>query len=116
MATQGVIWQTECCLPCIDCENAEIILCVPALKVASRNCPEQQTVQPFSYSFIEAQICSIRKIKSCPLKYKYILKYDDSQLVQGEIIKSEDVLGAFCEGCFTQWVKELVGNEPPVVG
>lgn len=111
-----VKWKSITELACAKCSTVaqkEVILCVTASKVATKICPSSGFVQPYSYSTIEAEISSYyRSSVINPPKWEYVFSYDDTQLVSGQVLTEADISGAFCDGCFAQWVREIVGDDP----
>lgn len=110
---RSVKWTSSICLPCIGCPNAEVVLCVTPEKIAKRACPEQVDYQSFNYGAIDAFLSNTCPSR-CGDRRTYTFIYDLSQLAFEEVLTAADIEGAFCKGCISQWVEDLVGNEPYV--
>lgn len=115
MAIQYFQYCAKSRLACAGCPPAQVILCInPPSLVASKDvcCGVPSGVTPFNYSTIEATVTSVTETYgSCGKEWIYSIEYDDSQVIEGRIIHGTNVKGIFCEGCFTTWIRELVGNE-----
>lgn len=72
---------------------------------------------PFDFSFIEAEIGTETEIKGICNKstWRYIFTFDDAQLISGAVLSGTSISGIFCQGCFTDWIQQIVGNEPYIV-
>ena len=115
MTTRYVKWTSPTLLACAECSSLEqraVILCVTPSKVAEKTCPLSGEDQPYPYSTVEAIIYSYyRSSIITPPSWEYLLSYDDSQLVSGAVLLPVDISGMFCDGCFAEWARELVGDE-----
>lgn len=100
MATKCITYYTNNRLNCPDCFPTDAILCLPSeLLVSGKHTIEASLV----YSQTQAQICN------GPF-FQYTFEYDDTLLIEDTVLRSENILGAFCKDCFTTWVEDLLDN------
>lgn len=129
MATNSVEY-LSCTRICCGDLPAPIVLCLPAEIVAPHLCPSTYGYsgtsgggsdsgggggsQPFDYTYIEAEISSETEVKGVcnTVSWRYIFTYDTSQLIEGAVLVGTSITGVICKGCFTEWVEQLIGNEP----
>ena len=113
--SRSIKWASSVCIPCRDCANAEVVLCVNPDKVAPKICTEVAAYHAFSYSTIEAILIKACCIGQCGDRWEYTFTYDDVQIAEGQTLYRQDITGVFCKGCIYSWVQDLVGDEPFVV-
>lgn len=115
MTIQQVLFTTQTNLDCKCITSAPVILCVSSEIVAPHICPEggDDTETNYAYSTIEATVENFTVHIKCEDKfYSYAFQYDDEQLIDEATLTPGDIFGVFCEDCFSQWVKDMVGQEP----
>lgn len=114
MAQKEVTYTSSSKLSCADCLPANVILCVPASLIAPVLCPDQESDETYEYRHIEARILSVCTAVNCGLtaSYTYTIDYNEELLLDDYDLRSRDIQGIFCKGCLTNWVEDLVGNEP----
>jgi len=112
---QSVTWSSRDRLSCAGCAPANVILCVRSNLVGPKACAAGATSPDTTFVFrtIEGTVMTalMADTSPCGTTYRYVITYDDSQLLAGKKLTARDVLGVFCQGCMTDWVKEQVGNE-----
>lgn len=112
---QSVTWTSRDKLSCAGCAPANVIMCVTASLVGPKACAAGAIAPETTFVFrtVEATIMSALMTNPgpCGTTYRYVITYDDDQLVDGALLLPRDILGVFCQGCLTDWVKEQVGNE-----
>lgn len=114
MGTSCVTYTCRSELPCSGNLPSDVILCVPSSKVAVHTCPAgaDSGDQVFTYTFIEATLTAVSAtLGDCSLNFKHTICFDDSVLLEGQTLLDSDLTGVFCEGCFSDWVKEFAGEE-----
>lgn len=118
MATQTTEYIT-CKRLCCGVLPADVIVCVPSSIVAPHLCPigedgGEAAEQVTDFTYIEAQISKECKVgNACGREtWKYWITFDDAQLIEGAILTGPYITGIFCKDCWTDWVEELVGDEP----
>lgn len=121
MALQIVKYSNCSRLSCAGCSVADVILCVPEAKVEEPDCPTGMTSgnadkETVERGYVYATLIDFYRIKdSCGnYRYHYTFQYDDAQLIPDTLLTATDISGVVCEGCLTDWVKDLVGNEVTV--
>lgn len=89
-------------LPCIGTSQSPIVLCIdPAVSLVSTH----HTVSGFL-------LVSENITDDCdrPQYWRYTFSYDESQLTDPTTpLTTAQIKGVFCETCFTDWIKELIG-------
>lgn len=111
MATQTIDYVSYSRI-CCGTLPAEVIICVPSPIVEPVLCPNTETPESISRSYIEGTITEERCFKhECKVTYTYTLEIDDSQLVEDHMFLASEVLGLFCKDCRASWVEDLVGDE-----
>lgn len=110
MSLRPVTWTSRTLLPCHGEEDASVILCIAVDNAALRDCPGLST-DDFVFNFIEAtlQDFCVQKSKIRTL-YQYTFLYDDEQLIAGQTVGSAEILGAFCDGCLSDWIESIAGE------
>lgn len=116
MTIKFTTYQSEQLIDC-GCLPQAAILCVSPEIVAQQDvCQEFATASsPFEYHHIEGTIVERQTFyNSCgqPVSYKYIVSYDDSQLIDGKEVCCSTLLGLICNGCEATYVRDTFGNEP----
>lgn len=112
-----VLYNSKSKLPCGCTPGAGVILCVSSSIVAPTLCPNSSVDETYSRSYIEATVLNETFFNnSCfGSYYAYLLQYDSSQLVDGTVFNSANINGIFCQSCLTQWMTDVVGNEPLLI-
>lgn len=98
-----VVYLTCTKLPCTDVLQAPVILCL------------KDTIELLSGTkTLPALLATSQEIFDdceCLAYWRYTLAYDETLLVDPEVLLvPDDILGIFCETCFTDWVKELIAQ------
>lgn len=92
--------------------DADVILCLQSAGlVVPGTCD-------YPFSTIHAKICQSYNLgDSCTsARWNYTFSYDDTQLTNPSTpLVASDITGVFCEGCFTNWVEEQIGNDATLV-
>ncbi len=113
MAIRVVEYYASSRLSCLGCTPADVILCVDRDLVKGQTVCENETLAPFKYGYIEAQLLNYIKLadRHKGVIYKYSFGYDDSQLIVAMDLTCDNINGVFCKGCLVSWVEDKVGNE-----
>jgi len=112
MATLTVEYTALGQLSCSGCQSAEVRLCVPPEKVAPVSCDPAAGDQPFEYHTIPALLVKTESFcKYNETHYQYTFAYSDVDVAPGEVIECADIQGVFCEGCLTDYIRDVAGNE-----
>lgn len=115
MALVSLAWYSSDCLVCRDTEQAPVVICVDPAFVLPPNCPETDIPNTAEYGFIEATISEYVKIKdSCNSSVcvlKYVLTYEDEQLVPDVELTAEDIIQVLCKDCLTSYIEQKIGDE-----
>ncbi len=98
MATQTIEFTTSTKLACSSCLPADVVLCIPVSLDA-------HAVEDSIIGILEG---SLTVVNTSGQYYVYTISYDDTQIVEGESLTAEMIQGIFCEGCMTNWVRELI--------
>lgn len=96
MAFKNVEWTSFTRLSCAGCAPADVILCTT-----------------FTPSTVPAQMISFQQFNNgCGQKfYRYVFSYDTEKLPAGVTgLTCANITGAFCKGCLTTWVEELLAG------
>lgn len=113
-----VVYTTNTRLSCSCASSPDVILCLAASGLlAPTECPDSSDV-PFDFTTIAATISQAYKsVDSCGnALWHYSFSYDETLLNDPSTpLTAADISGVFCEGCLTDWVKELVGDEPSLI-
>lgn len=114
---QTVVWDSLTKLSCAGCSPAKVILCLPANLVAPKGCPTgaEEATSGYTWRTIEAIVTYVTASNGngCGTVYRHTFNYDTDLIVNGSTnpLTPADILGAVCQGCLTDWVKEVAGNE-----
>jgi len=112
MATLTVEYTALGQLSCSGCQSAEVRLCVPPEKVAPVSCDPAAGDQPFEYHTIPALLVKTESFcKYNETHYQYTFAYSDVDVAPGEVIECADIQGVFCEGCLTDYIRDVAGDE-----
>ncbi len=120
MATQTLEWASTAKLECAGCSPADVYLCVNPEKIAQKDCAEgaEDPTTDFEWKAIEASILSYTSCKSTEgcggCYYRYLISYDDDQLVEDAVLLTSDIYSALCKGCLTDWALSMMGNDVSV--
>lgn len=138
MSQQLVEYISTSRLACANCTPANVILCItPPTIVVNPTCPTDISGNPPGTgitdgtglisepgedrpqkSYIEATIVTFVQTRDACNKpvYRYIFSYDDTQIVlpPNTVFTAANIVGVFCEGCLTDWVRDLVGEDVTV--
>lgn len=102
---QTVLYTTCEQLPCLGISQAPIVLCIaPAIALVST----QHTIPG-------TLVLGTQIVDDCNsiAYWNYTFAYDESLLTDPTtLLVSANILGVFCESCFTDWIKELIANSP----
>lgn len=100
MAEKCINFYTNTPIDCPSCFPTDAILCLPTELVLSG----KKTIEA-------VLINSLQQASNCNgAFYKYTFTYDDELLVADTVLRSEDILGAFCKNCLTDWIEDLIGD------
>lgn len=102
----------------ISCINTTppptVILCLASSDLlAPIDCPISGE-SPYDFTTIEATLTkSWANCNACnQVSYSYVFSYDENLLADPtSALTADDIVGVFCAGCLTDWVKEQIGNE-----
>ena len=106
-------------LSCSGCAPASVILCVREELIAPKVCYPDPLEAPLTtvgtsivLHTITGTVLGVSRIKdTCGgYTYKYQISYDDLQLVPDTTLTAADVLNIFCDGCLTQYMRDLAGE------
>ncbi len=118
MSTQSVEYTSCSKIYCGDLP-ASVILCVPSSLVEPHLCPQltpeaAEEAQTTEFSYIDAEIGIEYEVKGgCNLKsYKYVITYDDTQLVEGAVLTGDAITGILIRNCLTEYIDQIFGSEP----
>lgn len=105
MALRTLQYYSNVKLPCVGCSPANVIICVKEGVTTDQICPNLGNAK-----FIYGQVINYVLLEQCNrYVHRYLLEYDDVD-TNGEALVTNDIKGIVCEGCQTDWVKELVGQ------
>ena len=113
MALQTVNWFSTALLSCAaKCEASPppVVLCIANGLVLPQVCP--QSAETYVGNFIEATVTRVLQQVSavCGKQFRYTFEYDDVQLLDpSTLLTCEDVLGAFCRGCLSDYIDVKAG-------
>lgn len=120
MSYRTLEWTSYNRLSCSGCLPADIIVCLKDLtKIAAKACPlegaspEVAEETNFEWHHILGQLVTVTTIKNkCGGSYyRYIIAYDDAQLVSGANLTATDIEGVVCKGCLTTYVEDKAGDD-----
>jgi len=112
--TTTVVWRSTTLLSCADCLPANVILCVGNGKAASGECsPDavgQETVQRTT---VPATITIFKRYRNSCGKayYLYTFEYALADVQPDTFLDCDDIQGVVCDGCLTNYVRDVAGNE-----
>lgn len=113
MALQIVYYQSLEQICCGKTLPIPVIICCDTALVAQQSCPGGGSTN-FGWPGLGAELVDVYTLNNdcnpC-LIYRYTVRYDDSQLVAGAKLKTEDIQGMFCYGCLLQVVLASAGSE-----
>lgn len=112
MATKCINWLSSSCAPCAGQIPAEVILCVPASKLAPRACSTGEVNQTYGFRTLSATLTDVTREGCATPLYKYTFCYEDDLILDGQTLYGSDISGVFCKDCFVKWIEDLFGNEP----
>lgn len=98
---KSVVYLTCSKLPCIGTSQAPIVICVS---------DDIELVDGWK-TLPGFLVTAEQVVDDCQTDnfWRYNLAYDEALLVDPEVLlTSTNITGIFCEGCFSNWVRELV--------
>lgn len=128
MSFRTIEWTSYQRLSCSGCTPADVIICLTDPdegdpdKITSRDCPlegappEVTAETVFDWHHIEGQLVNVTTIRNkCGGSfYRYVIAYDDVQLVTGTNLTAADIANVVCKGCLTTYIEDKAGNDVKV--